>query len=37
MKLNLPTIETQEGHLREHYFKNGRLEDSLVFALFKEK
>lgn len=28
---------TKEGHLKEHFFKNGRLEDSLVFALFRSK
>lgn len=26
-----------EGHLREHYFKNGRIEDSLVFSLLKRE
>lgn len=25
----------QEGHLKEHYFHEGKLEDSLVFALIK--
>lgn len=27
----------QEGHLREHYCKNGRIEDSLVFGLVKKE
>lgn len=26
----------QEGHLREHYWKNGRFEDSLLFGLLKK-
>ncbi len=28
---------TKEGHLRQHYFKNNIIEDSLVFALLKEE
>ncbi len=27
----------KEGHLREHYFKHGRIEDSLVYGLIKVK
>lgn len=27
----------QEGHLREHYFKDGRMEDSLVFSLLQHE
>jgi ribosomal-protein-alanine N-acetyltransferase len=26
----------QEGHLKSHYFKHGKFEDSLVFALFED-
>lgn len=26
-----------EGHLREHYFKNGSMEDSLIFSLLKSE
>lgn len=26
-----------EGHLREHYFKNGKMEDSLIFSLLKSE
>lgn len=26
----------QEGHLKEHYIKDGTIEDSLVFALFRK-
>ncbi len=28
---------TQEGHLREHYFKDGKMEDSIVFSLLKHE
>ena len=28
---------TQEGHLREHYFKNGVVEDSIVFSLLQSE
>lgn len=28
---------TKEGHLREHYCKNGAIEDSLVFSLLKKE
>ncbi|WP_306350761.1 GNAT family N-acetyltransferase [Flavobacterium sp. '19STA2R22 D10 B1'] len=28
---------TQEGHLREHFFKNNVMEDSLVFSLLKKE
>lgn len=38
---NLPSMKLmgkmnfkKEGHLKEHYFKNGKMEDSVVFALF---
>ncbi|MEH0154849.1 GNAT family protein [Limibacter armeniacum] len=27
---------TKEGHLKEHYLKNGKFEDSLVYALLKK-
>lgn len=27
----------KEGHLREHYFKNGRVEDSIVFSLLRRE
>lgn len=27
----------QEGHLREHYCKNGKMEDSLVFSILKHE
>lgn len=27
----------KEGHLREHYFKNGNIEDSVVFSLLKQE
>ena len=28
---------TQEGYLRQHYFNQGKMEDSLVFSLLKEE
>jgi len=28
---------TREGYLREHYFKNGHVEDSVVFSLLKHE
>jgi ribosomal-protein-alanine N-acetyltransferase len=41
---NIPSIKlvqkynfVKEGHLREHYFKNNKLEDSLVFSLLKRE
>jgi ribosomal-protein-alanine N-acetyltransferase len=42
--LNVPSLQlvkgfhfTQEGHLRQHYFKNNVHEDSLVFALLRHE
>jgi len=39
---NVPSLKlmekyhfTKEGHLREHYFKNNKMEDSVVFSLLK--
>jgi ribosomal-protein-alanine N-acetyltransferase len=39
---NIPSLKLvqslgfiQEGHLREHYFKDGKIEDSVVFSLLK--
>lgn len=41
---NVPSLKliqkfgfTQEGHLRKHYFKNGKYEDSLVFSLLRNE
>lgn len=41
---NVPSLKlvekfnfTREGQLRQHYFKNGKLEDSVVFGLLKEE
>ncbi len=41
---NIPSLKlvkkfdfTQEGHLRQHYCKDNKLEDSLVFSLLKEE
>lgn len=41
---NLPSLKlmekynfTKEGHLREHYFKNNKMEDSVVFSLLKSE
>lgn len=41
---NIPSLKlmdkfnfTKEGHLREHYFKNNIMEDSLVFSLLKRE
>ncbi|HEY4800579.1 MAG TPA: GNAT family protein [Bacteroidia bacterium] len=41
---NIPSLKLmekfkfkKEGHLREHYFKNNRMEDSLVFSLLKSE
>jgi len=41
---NTPSIKlvqkynfVKEGHLREHYFKNNTMEDSLVFSLLKKE
>lgn len=28
---------TKEGHLREHYFKDGKIEDSVIFSLLKSE
>ncbi len=43
-KENVPSLKlmsnfgfTQEGHLKEHYLKNGVYEDSLVFSLLKSE
>lgn len=43
-KENVPSLKlmsnfgfTQEGHLKEHYLKNGVYEDSLVFALLRSE
>jgi ribosomal-protein-alanine N-acetyltransferase len=40
---NIPSLKLvskynfeKEGHLRQHYFSNDRMEDSIVFALLKE-
>lgn len=42
--LNVPSLKlvqkngfTQEGHLREHYLKDGIMEDSLVFSLLRKE
>jgi ribosomal-protein-alanine N-acetyltransferase len=41
---NIPSLKlvkafgfTEEGRLREHYFKDGRLEDSILFSLLKRE
>lgn len=41
---NTPSIQlmkhagfSKEGHLREHYFKDGRYEDSVVFSILKSE
>ncbi len=41
---NVPSLKlmekynfTKEGHLREHYFKNNKMEDSVVFSLLKSE
>lgn len=41
---NVPSLKlvekfgfVKEGHLRNHYFKNGKYEDSLVFSLLKSE